>query len=116
MNKPDLDKYLTISDIFLYASNYDNFCNSVAEAIIAKKLVISSKNIGVTSYFKNNYSILLSEKITDDYIHLINKVLNDKTYKKYIIKNSVSELEQKLNPNKTCIDLICIYNNLLDSG
>ena len=39
-------------------------------------------------------------KITDDYIHLINKVLNDKTYKKYIIKNSVSELEQKLNPNK----------------
>ena len=42
------------------------------------------------------------KKITDDYIHLINKVLNDKTYKKYIIKNSVSELEQKLNPNKTC--------------
>lgn len=116
LSKLDLDKYLIISDIFLYASIYDNFCNSVAEAITAGSLVISSKNIGVTSYFRNNLSILLSDKKINNYINLINKVLNDQKYKKDIIKNSISESEKKLNPNKICKDLIHIYTNLINTS
>lgn len=91
----DIEELLKNIDIFCLTSNYEGFGLVLLEAISQKIPIIAAKVSAIPEIIKNNYSGVLYESNNHEHFLLgINKIINNKSFKKKITRNSLVSLKK----------------------
>ncbi len=74
---------------------YESFCLPVLEAMTCGAAIITTNNGGNMDFVRENENALIIEKDNiEDIVNKIEKLLNDKKLKNFLVKNGVEESVQ----------------------
>ena len=83
------------TDIYICASMYESFCLPVLEAMTCGAAIITTNNGGNMDFVKPNKNALIIEKDNiSDIVTKVEKILNSKELKDFLVKNGVEESVQ----------------------
>ncbi|MBT3280166.1 MAG: glycosyltransferase, partial [Campylobacteraceae bacterium] len=99
--RDDVDKFYSMSDLFLFPTRYEPFSNVVLEAMVYENVVITTKQNGASEILDerfhmksaNDFSILtwIDELLKDDELLNEIKFSNKEKVKEFSIENNVNQ-------------------------
>ena len=83
------------TDIYICASMYESFCLPVLEAMTCGAAIVTTNNGGNMDFIKDNENALIIQKNDiNDIVGKVEKILNSKKLKDFLVKNGVEESAQ----------------------
>ena len=99
--RDDVDKFYSMSDVFLFPTKYEPFSNVVLEAMVYENVVITTKQNGASEILDEEFCMknstdfsivnLIDELINDDMRLQDIKLLNRKKVEEFSIENNVQK-------------------------
>jgi len=105
--------YYSAGDIFVFSSFYDNFPNSVLEAMASELPVVAPSVGGIPMIVENGVNgYLYSSGNLEEFVEKVNKLLNDKNLRKKIGKENRKKIIENFNWEKSAVKLKELYEQL----
>ena len=103
-----------IADVFCLTSKYEGLGLVLLESMASKVPVITMNNSAMKEVVKNNFSgLLLSKNAKVKSLSVaLNKILNNKNFRKKIIKNGLTTLNKKFSTKKMLESTTNVYKNI----
>ena len=106
-------KYLSISNLFLFPSEYEVLPMALIEASAMGVPVVCSNIPGNNDIVKNGYSGFLVSDSEEEYSNYILKILNDRNLALKISNNEIKIVKEKFDKGVVVNNIISLYKKLI---
>ncbi len=109
----DIQKYFSVSDIFIRSSRSEGFGNSFIEAMAAKLPVIATPVGGIVDFIDDrNTGIFCSPDCPQSIVKAVHLLLDDKNLKDRIILNAYNRVEERYEWSNVAHEMKEVFNKI----